>query len=94
MDRCVQGRSAEEPKSMLLICSRTYFVFRCFSSLAYHRARRFGVWTWEPVRAHTRLDFFLEYLGQQGRGPVWSGPKERLVNSLILIAVSPLRDFL
>lgn len=41
MGRCVQGRSAEEPKSMLLICSSTYFAsFGYF--LAYHRARRLG----------------------------------------------------
>lgn len=47
-----------------------------------------------PTRAYTRfINLFVQSDPASSR-TVWRGPKERLVNSVILIAVSPLRGFL
>ena len=77
--------------------------FLCFDSVSLRTLER-GVWSLDmereraylltPTRAYTRLiDLFVQSHSASSR-TVWRGSKERLVNSVILIAVSPLRGFL
>lgn len=85
--------------------SSTYFASFGFSFLCVPSSAAFWSLDLEreqaclltPTRAHTRLDVFLFFLaksGRQARALCGAVLRSAFVDSVILIAVSPLRDFM